>query len=76
MPLHIDIELKHVFNTAKELLFGKFLVFALVAWASLVFFNQKILIPKTKAFYFYALVILYMLVSISWSTSSEYPQQI
>ncbi|MCO4784215.1 MAG: tetratricopeptide repeat protein [Candidatus Cloacimonetes bacterium] len=71
MPLHIDIELKHVFNTAKELLFGKFLVFALVAWASLIFLKNHILIPKTKAFYFYALVILYMLISTMWSTSSN-----
>ncbi|PCJ19846.1 MAG: hypothetical protein COB02_06570 [Candidatus Cloacimonadota bacterium] len=71
MPLHIDIELKHVFNTAKELLFGKFLLFALVAWAGLICIKSKILIPKTKAFYFYAAVILYMLVSTLWSTSAD-----
>jgi tetratricopeptide (TPR) repeat protein len=69
MPVHINIELKHVFNTAKEISFGNWLMLALGAWALLAAFRGHISIPKSKAFYFYAGVILFMFVSLLWSVS-------
>jgi len=71
MPLHIDIDLKHVFNTAKEILFGKFLMAALVAWVAALAIRGVILIPRSKAFYFYFATILFMLISILWSVSAN-----
>jgi tetratricopeptide (TPR) repeat protein len=71
MPLHIDINLKHVFNTAKEILFGKLLMSALVAWVTLLALKGRILIPKARAFYFFFATIVFMLISIFWSTSAN-----
>ncbi len=71
MPLHIDIDLKHVFNTAKEILFGKLLMSALVAWVTLLALKGRILIPKARAFYLFFATIIFMLISIFWSTSAN-----
>lgn len=69
MPLYIDIDLKHVFNTAKEIQFGFYLMLALVAWVGYLVIDGKFLVPKTKAWYFYTATILFMLISITWSIS-------
>ncbi len=69
MPLYIDVELKHVFNTAKEIQFGRFLMFALVAWVFYLFLRGEVLFPKSKAWYFYFATIIFMLMSIAWSVS-------
>ena len=66
MPLYIDIDLKHVFNTAKEILFGRILMFGLVAWAVKLALSGSFPIPKTRAWYFYAATIVFMILSIGW----------
>ncbi|MBT3785417.1 hypothetical protein HOF92_10605, partial [bacterium] len=71
MPLHIDIDLKHVFNTAKEILFGKFLMAALVAWVAALAIRGVLLIPRCRAFYWFLATIIFMLLSISWSISAN-----
>ena len=69
MPLYIDIELKHVFNTAKEILFGKILMVAFVAWGGHNLLKGRLELPKAKAFYLFGLVN--MLVSTIWSASAN-----
>ena len=69
MPLYIDVELKHVFNTAKEIQFGRFLMLGLVAWVFYLFLRGELLVPKSKAWYFYFATIIFMILSISWSIS-------
>ena len=53
MPLYIDVDLKHVFNTAKEIQFGRFLMLALVSWLVYICLRGELLFPKSKAWYFY-----------------------
>ena len=69
MPLYIDIELKHVFNTAKEILFGQLLMAGMIGWILVQVVGGKLLIPRSTAFYFYALTIVFMLISVVWSIS-------
>ncbi len=69
MPIYIDLEIKHVFNAAKELLFGKIMCVALVAWVIDLGFRGKIELPKNRASVFFLFWILWMALSLSWSTS-------
>lgn len=69
MPLYIDIDLKHVFNTAKEIQFGSYLLVAFAAWIIYVVIRGEIPVPKAKAWYFYTATILFMVTSILWSVS-------
>jgi len=71
MPLWIDIELKHVFNTAKEILFGRLLMLGLLGWVLYIALKGKLLIPKARAFYFYFATMVFMILSISWSISPD-----
>ena len=71
MPLYIDIELKHVFNTAKEILFGRLLMAGMIGWVLVQVFGGAILIPRSKAFYFYATTIAFMFISLLWSISPD-----
>ncbi|MBW7877006.1 MAG: O-antigen ligase family protein [Candidatus Cloacimonetes bacterium] len=69
MPIYIDLEIKHVFNAAKELLFGKIMCVALVAWVIDLAFRGKIEIPKNRASLFFLFWISWLALSLLWSTS-------
>ena len=69
MPLYIDVDLKHVFNTAKEIQFGRILMLAMVSWLAYLCLRGELLFPKSKAWYFYLATIVFMILSISWSVS-------
>ena len=64
MPLYIDVDLKHVFNTAKEIQFGRFLMLALVSWLAYLCLRGEFLFPKSKAWYFYLATIIFMILSV------------
>ena len=58
-----------MFNTAKEILFGQLLMAGMIGWILVQVVGGKLLIPRSTAFYFYALTIVFMLISVVWSIS-------
>lgn len=69
MPIYIDLSIKHVFNAAKELLFGQIMCVALAAWGVDLFFRRRLLVPCSRSMYFYTAFIGWMALSLGWSTS-------